>query len=66
VKVTVSAQISHLLAFLRRMGCRGHDEKSLCASAAQAHMLQHIAALFFRQIDIQNDQSGKRRVASEP
>jgi hypothetical protein len=40
---------------LRGVG-RGHsDDKGIFAFAAPTHVLQHVAALFFGQIDVKND-----------
>ncbi len=62
MKIPVRPQISHLLAILHRIGCRDNDDKSIRTSAAQAHVLQYIAALLFRQIDVQNNEGGTGHV----
>ena len=47
---------------LRGIRGRNDKDKGVCALTALAHMLQHLAALLFRQIDVQNDEGGTGHV----
>jgi hypothetical protein len=60
VEISIRTEVAHLLSVSLGVGCGNCDNQSLCTPAALAHIPQHIAALHFRQIDIEDYQGGAR------
>ena len=61
MKVAVSPQFPHVLAVLDGIRRRYGDHAGAARSAALAQMLQDFTALLPGQIDVENNQNGRRR-----